>query len=630
MVAGGCACQAGGDAANTGETDRPSSGQGACPFYGDVRLGGGTVRLEATGCGEIILDTFTTLGSGTLEHALFSDGSQLVVEIRAGDGGAVFEGFHAEGDWWVTGTDPMVSWRQGYQSAGAAGVFPLRGEDLSFDGRDVPEAGGDVGPDGAQETPNTSWWVGLVGRADGASVAAGATSATQTRFYTAFEFDRIHLIWGGRGESIPLEPGASIYLDPVWFGLGADPGVVLGQYAAAVAASHPIALPEAPNTGWRAWTPDQTPITEEDVRANLAVAEGLSGAGENGVIQVVQVDEGWQRGWGDWQANDDFPSGMEALAAEISAAGFLPGIWMAPFLVDRGTATYADNLDWFLHVDGLELDVEGRAVIDAAHPEARAWIAGQAAARVDEGYGYLELDRLYAGALEGDRGDGETGVSAYRLGMEAIREAVGEDTWILASGAPMLPSVGHADSWRSGPDIAPGGDPDPNPAYLRHQVRHTAARSFVNGRWWWNDSDGLRVREPLSQVEVTGAVVGHAVSGGSWFLADDLEGLGGDRAQAALMGDVMGGVGVEVTPHEPLHAVSGFDTSPVEELDQDDDRVPSTWVFSDGRTALLNLGEIAIEVEAPGGLELLSGEVSESGLRTLEPGQGEIWVEPGP
>jgi len=40
---------------------------------------------------------------------------------------------------------------------------------------------------------------------------------------------------------------------------------------------------------------------------------------------------------------------------------------------------------------------------------------------------------------------------------------------------------------------------------------------------------------------------------------------------------------------------------------------------------LLNLGEGAIEVEGPGGVELLSGSTEAAGPRTLESGQGEIW-----
>jgi len=624
LANGGCACNGKEAVGGSGDTDQVV--QGGCAFFGKVRLAADSARLEASGCGEIVLDTFTAVGDGDLQYTLFSDGSQIVVEVRAGESGGTLRAFHAEGSWWAVGDGDPVVWRQGYQSWSASGIFALDGEALSFDADGLPIAGGDNGVfEVVDETPSTSWWVGLVGRADGVSLAAGAVTSAVTRFYTAFEADRIHLVWGGRGEEIPLDPGASIYLDPVWLGLGDDASEVLRRYAASVADSQDLTISTAPVSGWGSWNQYYEAVTEEDIRSNLAAASMLSAEAENGVLDVIEIDDGWQRAWGDWSANDAFPSGMGAVASEISAAGFVPGIWMAPFHVDRGTTTYSDNLDWFLHVDGVEVDSVGRAVLDTANPDARAWMAAQVADRVSEGYAYVKLDFLFAGALEGDREPSMTGVAAYKLAMAEIRDAVGAETWILACGAPMLPSVGHADSWRSGPDIAFALSPDPDPAFLRNQVRSTAARGFANGLWWWNDPDVLLVREPTTAIGVSGATVANAIAGGVWILGDSLDSLPVDRAAVALNAAAMATTGGRVTPVNPLGFVSGFDTSPVIELAQGDDRVPTTWVFSTGETALLNLGDQAVEVEGPGGTELLSGASTGAGPRTLEPGEGELW-----
>lgn len=218
-----------------------------------------------------------------------------------------------------------------------------------------------------------------------------------------------------------------------------------------------------------------------------------------------------------------------------------------------------------------------------------------------------------------------TGIEAYQLGMSAIREAVGDDTWILACGAPMLPTVGHADSWRSGPDIAFSVAPDPDLAYLRNQVRSTGARGFANGLWWWNDADVLLVREPTTAAGVSGAVVANVVTGGVWLLGDDLAALPADRAALALNGAAMATAGASVAPVDPLRFVSGFDTSPIIELALVDDQVPTTWILSSGQTALLNMSDRTIEVQGPGGIELLSGVTAEAGPRTLEAGAGELW-----
>jgi hypothetical protein len=158
---------------------------------------------------------------------------------------------------------------------------------------------------------------------------------------------------------------------------------------------------------------------------------------------------------------------------------------MAPFYVDRSTDTYAEHPDWWVtSADGVELTYTNAgtgnyAVIDATHPEAGPWMAAQVRARVDEGYGYLKLDFLYAGAEEGVRYADVTGVEAYHIALELLREAAG-DAWVLACGAPMLPSVGFAESFRSGADIAFEVSPDPAQAFVRWQARQTGARSWAH------------------------------------------------------------------------------------------------------------------------------------------------------
>ena len=625
----GCACNGKDkDAGTSGTSDTNDTNDPSerCGYYGDIKVTAASIRLESADCGSIVLEDFSLVGDGDLEWAMFSSGDQVLLEIKGGAAGGTFRALHLSGTWSTAGAGDPVLWRQGYQSWSASGVFELDQTPLTFDGDGVPIAGGDDGVfQVVEETPGTSWWVGLAGRADGVSVAAGAVTSMLTRFYVAFEGDEIHVVWGGRGEEIELGAGESVFLDPLWLGLGGDPVEVLDVYAAQVENTlQPPALKPA-ISGWGSWNQYYEDVTEADISANIAAASALSGSGGNGDIEVIQIDDGWSNSWGDWTANEKFPSGMGALAAEISAAGFVPGVWMAPFHVDRNTQVYADNPGWFLKVDGVEVEYMDRAIIDASHAGARSWMAQQVGDRVAEGFGYVKLDFLFAGAMEGERFQSMTGIEAYHLAMTDIRSAVGDDTWILACGAPMLPSVGHADSWRSGPDIAFSVAPDPDLAFLRNQVRSTAARGFANGVWWFNDADVLLVRDPTTADGVSGAVVANAISGGVWLLGDDLGALPADRASVALNGAAMATSGASVAPQDPLAFVSGFDTSPVIELGQGDDEVPTTWVLSSGQTALLNMSDQAIEVDGPGGTELLSGSTAGAGPRTLAPGAGELW-----
>ena len=71
---------------------------------------------------------------------------------------------------------------------------------------------------------------------------------------------------------------------------------------------------------------------------------------------------------------------------------------------------------------------------------------------------------------------------------------------------------------------------------------------------------------------------------------------------------------------------SGQDVGPVAERSNPNDQVPTEWHLDSGHVALLNLSDNTIEVEGPGGTELISNQNAEAGMRTLLPGQGEIWA----
>ena len=56
-------------------------------------------------------------------------------------------------------------------------------------------------------------------------------------------------------------------------------------------------------------------------------------------LRVVQLDDGYQKAYGDWlEHSDRFPHGVEWLAGEIAARGLVPGIWVAPFTLHARSA----------------------------------------------------------------------------------------------------------------------------------------------------------------------------------------------------------------------------------------------------------------------------------------------------
>ena len=590
----------------------------------------GTLRYARPGCASLELSA-TVLGTGGLRVEFMETDGGWTPEVTAETAGR-FEGLVLTGSHSTAGSSEPVLWRQGYQSWSHSGVAALA--ELARDDEGVPLIGGDGDAIAVKdEAEGTSWWVGALGRADGESLIVGVLGALKTRFFVAFDESEAWAVWGHRGDSIPLDAGETLTLDPLFVLSGNDASDLHAAYAEATTARVPArGLGDRPPTGWATWYHFFEDITEDDVRANLDFAAALPAGEPDAHIDVFQIDDGWQGLWGDWTAGAEFPSGMPALAEDIAAAGFTPGLWMAPFYVSRETELYRDHPDWWVRKPGSEDEISFNnlgtgdyAVIDPTHPEAAEWLSALIASKVAEGWTYLKLDFLYAGAEVGERHADVTAIEAFHVGMEIIREAAG-DAWILACGAPLLPSLGYAESFRTGADIAFGFDRDPKLAYLRWATRATAARSWSNGRWWWIDPDQILVRPPFTDAEATGAVVANAISGGTWMLGDDLPALSSERLSLALHPALMGLRGQAARPRNPLDAVSGVDPGPPFEDAMPDDQVPVVWDFDERTTALLNLSSEPVEVDVEGGTELIGGAVSGPTMRTLEPGSGEIWI----
>ena len=609
---------------------RPDKGDDDLVCAAAIAIDGDAVTLAAEGCASLRLEP-AIIGDGSLSVTLRAVDGGVEPVITAGAGGGTFEALVLHGAASVAGDAAPVLWKQGYQSWWWSGVTAL--EPVELDARGIPVAGGDThGSSATDETPSTSWWVGLLGRDGGASLLLGALAATKTRFYVAFAEDEAWAVWGGRGEAVALAEGEALTLDPLYGAAGGDAWRLHTDYAEAVAAWLDVPVPDAlPPVGWSSWTVSWADLDEDTVRAHLATAEAINADGALAPLDLLQLDDGWQVAWGDWTANERFPSGMAAVAGDIAAAGLRPGLWMAPFYVEAETGLYAAHPDWFVHdADGDPLSYSNFGdhdyrVIDVTQPDAATWLHDQVAAQVDAGYTYLKLDFLYAGAQEGVRSEDVTGMEAFQRGMAILRDAAGPDTWILACGAPMLPSVGWAQSYRTGADIAFDFDPDPRAEYLRWQGRATAARAWQSGVWWWVDPDSILIREPFDLVAATGAVAANAASGGAWVLGDDLTTLDADRLALALAPDVVALRGQATRPEDPLAWVSGPDIGPVGELIRSDDQVPVVWTLADGTVVLLNLSDEAVTADGPGGTERLTGEAADAGPRTLAVGAGEVW-----
>ncbi|MGI8549789.1 MAG: glycoside hydrolase family 36 protein [Dehalococcoidia bacterium] len=353
-----------------------------------------------------------------------------------------------------------------------------------------------------------------------------------------------------------LGPGESVSSEKLLV-LGPGPAIELAErYALANAREMDAQVREHVLTGWCSWYFFYNRVSEADVLANLdaLVAEGRP-------VEVVQIDDGFQSATGDWLVpNAKFPSGMAALAGRIDEAGFVPGLWLSPFVMHRDSRVLAEHPEWALRNGNgetirISMWLGEVTVLDCTHPGAQEWLRDVVRTVTrDWGYRYLKLDALAFACQSRAQyyAPNTTAAANLRIGLQIIREAAGDETFILGCTCPFGPAVGLVDAMRTGPDVAETWF-NALEASVRHALRFALPRSYMHRRLWLNDPDCLVVREnnsTLSEDEARFCAAGIALSGGLVILSDDLASLSPSRLSIAQ--SVLPPLGIEARPLDLL------------------------------------------------------------------------------
>lgn len=396
---------------------------------------------------------------------------------------------------------------------------------------------------------------GILAGAEVALVAGFASTAHQfgqvyTRLKPADSSMQLILQLDG----IQLDPGD--FCDSEWGYLqfvplpNAEPAL---DYVQAVARQVGARLPRTPPPPmWTHWYQFYEKITAKLFVENLDV---LVSKRASIPIKVAELDDGYQSAWGDWtKTNQKFPTGLADLALKTRDRGFTPGLWLAPFAVDPKSDVAHSHPDWLVKDDRGKPISAGYVynkfshALDTSNPAVLEHLR-ELMDSVSHllGFGMVKVDFAYSAALPGRRYNPRlTRAECLRLGLQAVREGVGEDTFLLACGCPFGPSIGVVDAMRIGPDTAPSWEPyinwlpwvgplisnETSPPSLRNALRHTLNLAVLHQRWWWNDPDCLLVRDQnthLTEPEVRSAVTLVGLGGGMLISSDDFRLLAPER-----------------------------------------------------------------------------------------------------
>lgn len=350
-------------------------------------------------------------------------------------------------------------------------------------------------------------------------------------------------LWAN-GDHVRLDPGQSLETD--WaciFPMLLDQPDPLGAYTQAVARAHGCSTPQrAPVNGWCSWYHYYQKVQESDVQENVQSALELR---KQLPLDLIQLDDGFQHAVGDWlNFSPNFPQGVAPLASHIDSHGFTPGLWLAPFIVDPRSDLAHRHPEWLLRGRfnrpvnaGYTFWGAFATALDLTHPEALDYATRIVRTAAQEwGYPFLKLDFLYAAALPGKyRDPTRTRAQVMRLGLEALRQAAGEECFLLGCGCPLGSAIGLVDGMRVSSDVSEEWEPsfsgihtffrhEPDFPSIRNATHNSLTRSFMHRRWWLNDPDVLLPGPdlPFSEAEFETLATVTALTGGVLLVSGQL------------------------------------------------------------------------------------------------------------
>jgi len=221
-------------------------------------------------------------------------------------------------------------------------------------------------------------------------------------------------------------------------------------------------------------------------------------------VDVVQLDNGWIDHLGDWDANHLFPNGMKEVADKIKAEGYIPGIWTAPFIVERDSTLFHEHPEMAAKLSTGEYapytfgfgDVY---TLDVTAPYCEEYFKKAYGKLKEWGFTYHKLDFMRAVTIHPNivfHDKKCTRAQAYRRGNELLRKALGDDCYIASCGGVNDgANAGIADSVRTGQDVYSFWVP-PDKARWKGtliKIKQNIFRNYTN-LLWAADPDAAPIR----------------------------------------------------------------------------------------------------------------------------------------
>jgi len=334
------------------------------------------------------------------------------------------------------------------------------------------------------------------------------------------------------------------------------------KWAQWVAKANNVKITKPPLRGWCSWYYDYFWFSGEILDRHLQTFAPYRDAMN---LDVFVIDANWFNHLGDWlETNPNFPEEMEVYARRIAQAGYIPGIWVGPWMVGDRSNLYREHPEWLCRDENGHL-IEFMSplgedsvwayrdkihyCLDTSHPEAFAYLRHCFRTLRQWGFKYFKTDFMYWGAMNAFEGGwyheglnahniiadkskrprikraqpGKTRVEYFLDVLRMIREEIGPESTLLGCGQPLWMSIGYVDGMRISCDVGARWAAQNSPQPL---LRDLSLRNFTNNLFYQVDPDCVLLRHfehKLTEDEITSLGLYMGVSQGMILTSDPVD-----------------------------------------------------------------------------------------------------------
>lgn len=207
--------------------------------------------------------------------------------------------------------------------------------------------------------------------------------------------------------------------------------------------------------GWTSWYYYYRNITGEEILKNIEYIKKIPIK-----LDYLQIDDGWQESIGDWSENNKFKGFFEKICEKLSNFQTTPGIWLAPFIVEKKSNIFINRKDLILKNSKNEIFPCGYNPLwsgyfyplDITKEEVKEKIFSVLLRLNKIGFKLFKLDFLYGGFI---KSHDDSRYEKFINFFKDLKE-ISKDIKILGCGVPFILKDDLFDILRIGPDTMDG------------------------------------------------------------------------------------------------------------------------------------------------------------------------------